>query len=138
MAFGLAAAAQDAQEVAPREPPKVAQQPAEAGGEQAYENASVFVAYGEAAAAKAKNSVSKCQTRSFQSTTSSVEDGERNQANILLCAKAGETDEQWIQTLQKTSALVAESLLSDAAKLKLRAELQAEIARVRADVRAAN
>jgi hypothetical protein len=97
----------------------------------------VIVAHGEKAATEASDTVGKCQTRNFQTSADSVVDGKSSRANILLCAKLGETDEQWIKTLQTTAVLVSESSMSLAAKIKLTGELDAEITRMRAEIKKA-
>ena len=94
----------------------------------------VSVVIGEAAAKEAVSSLGKCTTRSFQASAQSTVDGNTSQANIALCSKPGDSDTQWLKTLQTTSDMVVASSVSADAKAKLTSELQAEMARVRSQM----
>ena len=96
----------------------------------------VSVVIGEAAAKEAVSSLNKCTLRSFQAFATSTVDGKSSQTNIALCAKPGESDQQWLQTLKITSDMVLASSLSANTKTKLTTELRAAIERVRAEMAA--
>jgi hypothetical protein len=76
--------------------------------------------------------IARCGSRKFETTVNSNNKGKLRKAKILLCAKPGETDEQWIATLEKAAAqLEASPELSAEAKSKVAGEIQAAIGQVR-------
>lgn len=88
---------------------------------------------GEIAKADAETFLSKCAGRKFETAANSNNAGKLRKARIVLCAKPGETDEQWVATLEKAaSSVVASTQLSIEAKAKIAGDLQKEIARLRA------
>jgi hypothetical protein len=92
-----------------------------------------LVREGEMAKADAEAYIAKCGLRKFETEASSNYNGKLRKAKILLCAKAGESDAEWIATLEKAaSKVVATTELSMDAKAKIAGDLQAEIARLRA------
>ena len=87
----------------------------------------------EVAKADAEAFISKCASRKFETAANSNNGGKLRRARIMLCAKPGESDEQWIATLEKAaSSVVASTELSIEAKAKISGDLQREIARLRA------
>jgi len=87
---------------------------------------------GEMTKADAEALIATCGPRKFESAAQFNNGGKLRRAKILLCAKHGETDEQWIATLEKAASKVVMSPeLSIEAKAKIAGELQAEIARLR-------
>src|SRR5829696_2923774 len=87
---------------------------------------------GELAKSDAEAIIARCGARKFETEVTSNNAGKVRKAKILLCAKAGDSDAQWIATLEKSAAqLEASPQLSAEAKSKVLGEIQAAIAQVR-------
>jgi hypothetical protein len=83
--------------------------------------------------ADAEKIMATCGTRRFESSADVEEGGHVRRAKLLLCAKPGESDAEWIATLRKAAASVDSSdRLPEDAKAKIGSELKAEIARLTA------
>src|SRR5215213_5724978 len=84
---------------------------------------------GEVAKSEAEAFIARCGSRKFETEVVSNNAGKVRKAKILLCAKAGDSDAQWIATLEKSAAqLEASPQLSADAKSKVVGEIQAVIA----------
>jgi hypothetical protein len=89
---------------------------------------------GEVPQAQAEAFIARCGPRKFETEVISDNQGKVRKAKILLCAKPGESDEQWIATLEKAATQIEGSpALSAAAKSKVTEEIQAAIALVRGE-----
>ena len=87
---------------------------------------------GEIPKAKAEAIIAQCGARKFETDVISDNQGKVRKAKILLCAKPGESDDQWIATLEKAGSQIAASpALSADAKAKVAGEIQTAIDVVR-------
>lgn len=87
---------------------------------------------GEVAKEDAERIIANCGPRKFESEAVSDNGGRMRKAKIMLCAKDDETDSDWIATLEKAaSQITASAELSNEAKAKIAADLQAEIERIK-------
>ena len=87
---------------------------------------------GEVPKTQAEAFIAQCGTRKFETEVISDNQGKVRKAKILLCAKAGESDDQWIATLEKAASQIAGSpALSAEAKSKVAGEIQTAIDQVR-------
>ena len=126
--MGVALAVQEAPPAeAPAEEPAVS---APVAAETAEPAPAVEPAPAAAAIAKsdAEKFIAECGSRRFETSANSNNNGKLRKAKILLCAKSGDSDEQWIATLEKAaSSVVASKELSIEAKAKISGALQTEI-----------
>lgn len=89
---------------------------------------------GEVPKAQAEAFIAQCGPRKFETEVISDNQGKVRKAKILLCAKQGESDDQWIATLEKAASQIeASAALSAAAKSKVTGEIQTAIALVRGE-----
>ncbi|MEO8176857.1 MAG: hypothetical protein ABI626_09385 [Sphingomicrobium sp.] len=87
---------------------------------------------GQVSKSDAEAFIAQCGLRKFETEVESDNGGKLRKAKILLCAKPGESDEQWIATLDKAAKQIAASpQLSAEAKAKVAGEIQAAIGVVR-------
>ena len=87
---------------------------------------------GQVSKSDAEAFIAQCGLRKFETEVESDNGGKLRKAKILLCAKPGDSDEQWIATLEKSARQIAASpQLSAEAKAKVAGEIQAAIAAAR-------
>jgi len=87
---------------------------------------------GEVPKADAEAFIARCGPRKFETEAASNNSGKLRKAKILLCAKPGDSDEQWIATLEKAATQIGASpQLSADAKSKVIGEIQAAISQIR-------
>lgn len=90
------------------------------------------VRQGEVSKGAAESFIANCGLRRFDSEVLSSNGGKLRKARILLCAKPGESDEQWIATLDKAASQIdASPQLSAEAKAKVLGEIRAAIGQIR-------
>lgn len=86
---------------------------------------------GEISRSEAEATLANCGVRRFQSSAESLIDGKMRRTTIRLCAADSESSAEWLAKLEKSAAQVeAQPRLPENVKVKLLADLRAEIARI--------
>jgi hypothetical protein len=77
--------------------------------------------------------VADCSARKFETTAELEKDGERRLTRLKLCSTEGEDEATWVRTLEDAKAkIAANDMISAESKVKIVAELEAEIAKIHA------
>jgi hypothetical protein len=77
--------------------------------------------------------VADCSARKFETTAELQKDGERRLTKLKLCSAEGEDEAGWVRTLEDAKAkIAANDVISAESKVKIVAELEAEIAKIHA------
>ena len=76
--------------------------------------------------------LANCGARRFESVAEFEIDGKMKRSRLELCAKDGDTQAEWIATLEKNEAAIkAQTRLPESARFKLLSDLRAEIDRLK-------
>jgi hypothetical protein len=93
----------------------------------------------EPAAAPAADPLQDCSAHRFETFVERVVDGEPRKSRVKLCGKTGQTDAQWIATLEDAVTKVRENVeMAPDARNQIIAAISAEIARLRDPAAAAS
>ena len=78
--------------------------------------------------------IADCNARKFETSAELEKDGEKRIVKLKLCAAKDEDEAAWLKTLEDAKAKIASHPdISADSKVKIAAELEAEIARIKAD-----
>jgi len=81
---------------------------------------------------QAEARLANCGTRRFESIAEFEEGGKPKRSRLELCAKATDTQAEWIATLERNEAQIrAQTRLPESARFKLLSDLRAEIERLK-------
>jgi len=88
--------------------------------------------------AEVKALEARCSGRTFETSVDIMREGKTRRSRVKLCATAGDTDADWLRTLEDAKVKIGDFAgIDDANRARVRADLDAEIARVRASAKPA-
>lgn len=77
--------------------------------------------------------VADCSARKFETSVELEKDGQKRFTKLKLCAAQGSDEAAWVRTLEDAKTkIAAHPVISDESKIKIAAEFDAEIAKVKA------